>query len=267
MERCCRTVRFMLRCASKKVCELLECLVRQIMTIYTLYKHSCFLYVGSILVDEYAIDPNCVQGLIDMLQAFIEPTFYLFQQENGLRNHPDTVDDFFRLCARFIQRAPLHFLQCNSLMNILQCALMACSLDHKEANTSVMKFFYDLINTGLCGKSLPDYQQRKILVANILSESGQQLITNLLHACIFYLHSYMLSEVADVFVEMLEFDREATSKWLVNGLDTLPKHNNGGIIAATPQQLSDIHASIVRYSNNQYTIIVFYIYLFIRYLF
>ena len=47
-----------------------------------------------------------------MLEAFLPGTFGLLQaQENGLRNNPDTVDDFFRLNARFLQRAPLPYLQ------------------------------------------------------------------------------------------------------------------------------------------------------------
>lgn len=86
----------MLRCVSQQLKELLDGLVTQIVRLYALYKHSSFLYLGSILVDEYATDPSCVQGLLDMLQAFIEPTFQILQEENGLRNHPDTVDDFFR---------------------------------------------------------------------------------------------------------------------------------------------------------------------------
>ncbi|KAJ8976228.1 hypothetical protein NQ317_009725, partial [Molorchus minor] len=236
MERCCRAVRFMLRCVSQQMNELLESLVGQIVRIYSLYKHSCFLYVGSILVDEYAADVGCVQGLLDMLQAFLEPTFQLLQEENGLRNHPDTVDDFFS--------DPVEFLQCPSLVHILQCALLASTLDHKEANMSVMKFFYDLINQGQSDRMQPSFQTRKGLVKRILDEYGQQLITNLLHACVFYLHSYMLSEVADVFVQLLDFDREATGKWLANGLDTLPKQSNGGVMAATPQQLKDILVSI-----------------------
>lgn len=72
----------------------------QIVPLYTVHKHSCFLYLGSILVDEYATDSECVWNLLNMLQAFIGPTFALLEQEDGLKNHPDTVDDLFRLCAR-----------------------------------------------------------------------------------------------------------------------------------------------------------------------
>lgn len=246
MERCCRVIRFMLRCVSQQVCELLESMVRQIIHIYSTYKHSCFLYVGSILVDEYGTDVTCVQGLLDMLQAFLEPTFRLLQEENGFKNHPDTVDDFFRLCARFLQRSPIAFLQSPSLLHILQCALSATTLDHKEANMSVMKFFYDLINQGQVGKNQTDYKERRTLVKTILVEFGQQLVTNLIHSCVYYLHSYMLSEVADVIVELLEFDREMTSKWLAVGLDTLPKNTTGGIMVATPEQLNEINISISR---------------------
>lgn len=96
MERCCRALRFMLRCCSQQLRDILDGLVGQMVIVYARHLHSCFLYVGSILVDEYATDPHCVKGLLDMLQAFIEPTFAVLQQENGLRNHPDTVDDFFR---------------------------------------------------------------------------------------------------------------------------------------------------------------------------
>ena len=53
-----------------------------------------------------------MSGLLDMLEAFLLPTFaILTKNENGLRDNPDTVDDFFRLNARFIQRIPLPYLR------------------------------------------------------------------------------------------------------------------------------------------------------------
>ena len=39
-------------------------------------------------------------GLLEMLKAFIDPTFRLLEKPEGLKNNPDTVDDFFRLCKR-----------------------------------------------------------------------------------------------------------------------------------------------------------------------
>lgn len=68
--------------------------------MYQAHHHSCFLYVGSILVDEYGGEVQCVDGLLKMLEAFFTPTLRLLSEPNGLRNNPDTVDDFYRLCSR-----------------------------------------------------------------------------------------------------------------------------------------------------------------------
>lgn len=37
--------------------------------VYRAHQHSCFLYLGSILVDEYGMEEGCRQGLLDMLQV------------------------------------------------------------------------------------------------------------------------------------------------------------------------------------------------------
>ncbi|XP_066257134.1 transportin-3 [Euwallacea similis] len=246
MERCCRSVRYMLRSASQEVPEILSSLVVPMVRIYKEHKHSCLLYVGSILVDEYATDPQCVEGLLEMLQEFLEPTFQMLQEENGLRNYPDTVDDFFRLCARFIQRSPVRFLKFSALVAIFQCALLGACLDHKEANMSVMKFFHDLINQGMSGQGSPDFAERNRLVKELLEQYGQMLVTGLLQACVFHLHSYMLSEVADVFLQLLDFSRETTSKWIADGLDSLPKRHGVGLVIATPAQLNEVLLALIR---------------------
>ena len=38
-----------------------------------------------------------------IFQAFCGPTFKILEEHNGLRNHPDTVDDLFRLCLRWLK--------------------------------------------------------------------------------------------------------------------------------------------------------------------
>ena len=70
------------------------------MELYCANGHSCFLYVGSILVDEFGNDTSNWNLLLQMVEAFIVPTFALLQTPNGLRDHPDTIDDLFRLCSR-----------------------------------------------------------------------------------------------------------------------------------------------------------------------
>ena len=53
-----------------------------------------------------------------------------------------------------------------------------------------------------------DFQVRSSLVKGIVRDNGQVLVSNLIHACVFCLHSYMLSDVADVIMELMLHDRE-----------------------------------------------------------
>ncbi|GLH15985.1 Transportin-3 [Gryllus bimaculatus] len=251
MERCCRCLRFAVRCVGKQSAHLLEPLVQQIVMLYQVNQHSCFLYLGSILVDEYGSEPGCVQGLLDMLQAFIAPTMRVLQETNGLKNHPDTVDDLFRLCARFLQRMPVQFLQAATLPCILDCALLACTLDHRDANASVMKFFCDLIHSGRHRQEDEAYEVRQTLVKSLISERGQVLVSNLIHASVLCLHSYMLSDVADVIMELMYTDRAAVSQWLQNALQSLPTQNSGGSVTATQTQLADFHQLLTRAEDSK----------------
>lgn len=46
---------------------------------------------------------------------------------------------------RFVQRAPVPYLQCQMAKPILCCAIAACPLDHRDANASVMKYLTDFL--------------------------------------------------------------------------------------------------------------------------
>lgn len=111
VERSCRCTRFVIRCMRPSW--LLQPVATSVCTLYQHYpKHSSYLYLASILVDEFA-GPDDVpglsveqqleisSGLIQMLNAFCMTTFQLLTAPcTELRNHPDTIDDFFRLCTR-----------------------------------------------------------------------------------------------------------------------------------------------------------------------
>ncbi|KAL5279891.1 Trn-SR family protein [Megaselia abdita] len=243
IERTCRLIRYGLRMVGKQASHLLEPLVKQMVLLYNQHRHSCFLYLGSILVDEFARLDDCINGLLEMLKAFIEPTFNMLQMDNGLKNNPNTVDDFFRLCSRFIECLPIAFLQSPLVTPIFQCALLSCSLDHTDAHTSVMKFFCNLLK---CGKPNYRYPEIRDIVRGIIAQNGDALVVNLIHASIFYLHSYMLPDVADVLYELKLVDKDNMEKYLCTALDALPKKNSGGYVTATQQQLTAFKGSMLR---------------------
>ncbi|KAL7740044.1 hypothetical protein ACLKA6_016887 [Drosophila palustris] len=245
MERTCRLIRYAVRMVRKQAVLLVEPLIKQIVVLYARQHHSCFLYVGSILVDEFAKTTECISGLLEMLQAFIEPTFGLLQLENGLRNNPDTVDDFFRLASRYLDCCPLQLLQSSLITPIFQCALIACSLDHREANSSVMKFFINLLTWGRSNNHR--HVECRPLVVELATQHGGALVMNLIQASVFQLHSYMLADVAEVLTELKHVVTNAQMEpFLAHALDALPKKNSGGYVTATQQQLEEFSSTVLR---------------------
>jgi transportin-3 len=242
IERIVRCVRYGIRCISHESLPILQSLVTQMVNVYTSHKHSCLLYLGSILVDEFGSDMRCISGLLSMLEAFIEPTFNLLQAENGLKNNPDTVDDFFRLVVRFIQRMPLHFLQSQLVTPIIQCATLACTLDHRDANMSVMKFLSNLLAHG---KVNGDAAIRPF-VQNIVQLHGETLVGNLIYSSVFYLHSNMLADVVDVLMEIKFISNEIFSDAVNKSLNQLPRKNVGGSVTATDEQLTKFFQNLTK---------------------
>ncbi|KAB7503111.1 Transportin-3 [Armadillidium nasatum] len=216
MEHCCRCLRFAVRCVHQQSAPLLPALVEMIVNQYAKTGFSCFVYLGSILVDEYASEEGCVSGLLNMLQAFMQPTFALLTQPNGFKEHPDTVDDWFRLCTR------------------------------NQNNTAVLKFFQDLIDAGIKKVDDPTYETRRHLVTNILDAHGQTLVNNLVTAAIFILPSYMVQDVAETFYQLMMFDRPKFCVWLEVKLKDLPRKNSGGIEAITNTQIVELHKTITK---------------------
>ncbi|KAJ8032102.1 Transportin-3 [Holothuria leucospilota] len=243
VERWCRCIRFAVRTIGKTSNAMLSPLVMQMVNIYQTHQHSCFLYLGSILVDEYGTDQNCKQGLLEMLKAFITPTYKILEGENGLRNHPDTVDDFFRLCIRFLQRCPVEFLQCDFFTSVIQCGMAGLKLDHRDANGTVAKFFIEFVKCGNENWETPDFNSRSSLVQKILESNGDKLVSGILEACVFHLPTYMVPDHGQVLYELLKFSRQSLSAWLEVALQGLPM-STGGTIGATVEQMGLFHNTV-----------------------
>ena len=50
------------------------------------------------------------------------------------------------------------FDQTEFLKSVVECGLMSTSLEHREANASVMKFFYDLLRAGRTREDQEDFE-------------------------------------------------------------------------------------------------------------
>ena len=188
-----------------------------------------------------------------MLEAILPATFELLKDKQGLENHPATVDDFFRLCTRFVQRSPLHFLESKTVGPIIGCAIHSCSLEHRDANLSIMRFFIDFIKLAISdpySRLLNEEKSRKIeeLAAAYVVDFSPKIIASLLHASIVFYQSSLMSDVSDVLLQLMEFDRKAFEHWLSLSLEEIIndfKTNSASKI--TTEQLKYFHTTVTRY--------------------
>ncbi|XP_026578477.1 transportin-3 [Pseudonaja textilis] len=239
VERCCRCLRFAVRCVGKGSAALLQPLVTQMVNVYQEHQHSCFLYLGSILVDEYGMEEGCRQGLLDMLQVSCIEKHVLTP---FLSPHPTPLPSSTR--GRFIQRSPLTLLRSQVILPILQWAIAATTLDHRDANCSIMKFLRDLVHTGVANDHEDDFEARKELIGQVMTQLGQQLVSQLLQTSCFCLPPYTLPDVAEVLWEIMQVDRPTFCRWLENSLKGLPKETTGGAVQVTHKQLTDFHKQV-----------------------
>eukprot|EP00096_Caligus_rogercresseyi_P004041 TRINITY_DN18170_c0_g1_i1.p1 TRINITY_DN18170_c0_g1~~TRINITY_DN18170_c0_g1_i1.p1 ORF type:complete len:931 (-),score=288.65 TRINITY_DN18170_c0_g1_i1:197-2989(-) len=251
MEQCCRTVRFAVRCLEIEFASLVEELVKLIISQYKAFSHSCFLYLGSILVDEFAHIDGCVMGLLGMLGELMAPTFKILNEPDGLLNHPDTVDDFFRLNTRFMQRSTVPYLQTSFINPITECAIMSVPLDHPEANASVMKFLSTLFYAGRSKGDKKELELRQQLVANVRNLYGEKLIDKLINAAIFHLRSSAFEDISEVIYELLVTDRASVSVWLQACLHSLPTTNSNGLQTITKEKLVHFHDKLTSSTNDR----------------
>ncbi|XP_067945637.1 transportin-3-like isoform X2 [Watersipora subatra] len=246
IEKCCRCIRFVIRNLGSSFTPLLAPLVELMVSLYAVHLHSCYLYLGAILVDVFGRDPGCVKGLLDMTQALAMPTFQLLSKPDGLVHHSDTVDDFFRLCLRFLQKDRVSFLNLSINVPMFKCAIAAATLQHREANASVMRFFVELFQiphaSEICSSEEALVKQNQVI--ELLKADGAELVDTLLQCCVSALPAMMMVDVADVFTALLAFDRSSVSTWLQDSLQKLPRESTGGVVTATPQQLKDFHLGL-----------------------
>lgn len=256
-ESCCRSLRFALRCTEKHSATILADVVNTIVSLYRINHYSCFLYLGSILVDIYGTDNGVKNGLIEMMQAFTQEAFNFIikncenvENISELRRHPDTIDDFFRLSLRFIQRCPYEFISSEIFSPIMTLAVTSLKLDHRDANLSVTKFLSEFVAYSHKPQISNLSETNHSLINRVLSEIGEKMIENTINATINMTTRDTKEGIADLICELLGVNRRQIDGNIKNILGNLRKINLQGGEIVTDRQLNEIHCLIMESNSS-----------------
>ena len=69
-------------------------------SIYQHQRHSCFLYLLSIIIDEFGHVMDLQEDLISVVVTIASMAFSILGEGKGF--DPDGVDDLYRLCGRCV---------------------------------------------------------------------------------------------------------------------------------------------------------------------
>ncbi len=213
-ESCCRALRFALRASEKYSRSILADVVTTIVNMYTINHFSCFLYLGSILVDIYGTEDAFKNGLVEMMQAFTNEAFDFIikscvsvENISELRKHPDTLDDFFRLSLRFLQRCPYEFISSPIFSPIMTLAVTSLNIDHRDANLSITKFLSEFIALSHKPQIKGLNETNQTLVNRVVEEIGEKMIENSINSTINMTTRDTKDGIADVICELLSTNR------------------------------------------------------------
>lgn len=153
-------------------------LVEQLIRLYEAHNHSCYLYLGSILVDEFAGRARLYPRPLTNDAGLHCPDLCYPRQAGRAQRPSGHRRRLFRLNARSCN-ARLALPADRVSKVVVECGLLSTKLEHREANASVMKFFYDLQRAGVRREDQEDYEARNRLITSLNLEFGSRLVESL----------------------------------------------------------------------------------------
>jgi transportin-3 len=245
IERACRCLRFMIRCVRTSGRDMLLPLLQLMHSIYPQQKHSCFLYLLSIIIDEFGHLPDLTEDLMAVVVTIASMAFSIMGEGKGF--DPDGVDDLYRLCGRCLQRCPTPFLKSPIASAAVQYGLAVATIHQRDANASLMMFFKDLLGCTQVEDST--MVERQTIVSELMSKHGQDLMNALITdlAC---LPVYMSEEVTVVVYEMFQCFPKDTSQWLIAAVYKVCTSTYVGKVRITEEQKQAFISHLTECANN-----------------
>ncbi|CAI2347058.1 unnamed protein product [Caenorhabditis sp. 36 PRJEB53466] len=240
IEHAIRACRLIFRALGPLSLPLVEPVVAMMIETYPKHRHSSYLYLASVIVDEYGQMEKMRPGLIQMLDTLSRTTFEILSA--GAVHHPDTIDDLFRLAQRFTMRATTVFFTHPISSSLFACAVNSMLVDHPDASRSISKFILEVVDQLATAKKIA-YSDEGVVSANqLLTLQGQNIVSNSLRMCLFSVSGQVRREMADVLLQVGKYETTHYKQWLQTAVFGLPNDPQ----KATPEQLQQFVDAVCR---------------------
>lgn len=218
MERLCRACKYAIRSCGEAMSPVLGPLLQEVQLKYQQQRHSCLLYVASEVVKTFGRDASCGPPLSSLLATLFEQTVSLLKGIKEFTKHPDVADDCFLLASRCMRYCPQLLVPFPVFLQLLDCALVGITVQHREACKSVLTFLFDTLELPRLDTGQP---YRPIIEPAMLAR-GPACLRVLVAAAAGALPESRLGEVEDVLGALLKLCGQQAIAWASEAIASLP---------------------------------------------
>jgi transportin-3 len=148
-EKLCRLHKHTLRrCGSENYAPILPSLMTTIVNLFQCSHQAPYLYLASIVGSEFPGHPE----LFNMIEILCQTAFGILTNKSAMISQPDVVEELFYFIGRMLQNCPQQVLAGtseraqNMFCRLIECALLALEVDHRDANRGTLHFLQQWVS-------------------------------------------------------------------------------------------------------------------------
>ncbi|CAF4486929.1 unnamed protein product [Rotaria sp. Silwood2] len=191
-------------------------IVELVISSYDDVPHSYFLYLISIIIDEYGNDQDLKSSIIVMIEHLTTKTFSILNKPDGFKENSDLVD-FYRLSSRLLQRCPLEYRKSSVIQPIIEQIIPNCHLEHRDASSKI--------------KNKSELSEIRSLSMSLCETYISNLLTALIRAIVIsHVPSSIRSSISEFVCEIKIYMSDKFPQWLQKSLTEIPRTSKNGLV-------------------------------------
>ncbi|KRZ42940.1 Transportin-3 [Trichinella pseudospiralis] len=219
-EHCCRSLRYMFRCLERNA------------LIYTMYQKtgfSCYMYLASVLTDQFGDNPEFRPGLQHLFNSLIPISFQELCKKNFSEECYDTLDDFFRLTYRYFSNFPDTFASVE-LQDVMMKVIVATSRINSDFSFRSMcgfvRVLFEFVSDGISAEQFKNRKEEDLKIINAyVMKIGFELVFTFLKAAVTHICHSVNEAVGEIMLVIATYNRDMYMSWIKQSIQCFANEN------------------------------------------
>ncbi|KRX50973.1 Transportin-3 [Trichinella murrelli] len=252
-EHACRGLRHIFRCLGPTALVFLEPVTIKVYLpifdlIYTMYQktgYSCYMYMASILTDQFGEHPEFRSGLQQLFNAMVPISFQELDKKNFSDDCSETLDDLFRFVYRYFVCFPDAFASVHLQEVMIKLVIATSNINTDVSFRSMCVFvrtLFEFVSNDRDGKEFKERKEEDVKIINAyVMKFGFELVFTLLKAAIMHIEHSISEAVGEVLYVIAQYNHDIFVSWLKRSIQCFANEN-----AEMTEHLEDIGTELAQ---------------------